>query len=200
MESPSAIVFAVVYALGRHALEPAPLALCALWLGHYIHRSFIFPFRMTSAKKPMPFTVAGLAIVFNVINAWLNARWISHLGSYPTSWLWDPRFLVGAVVFFVGMAVNIQSDNILFSLRKPGEQGYKIPQGGAYKLVSMPNYLGELIEWAAWAVASWSLAGVAFFVFTFANLVPRAVANHRWYKTKFAEYPKERRAVIPWIW
>jgi len=27
-----------------------------------------------------------------------------------------------------------------------------------------------------------------------------AIANHRWYREQFADYPKERRAVIPWIW
>jgi hypothetical protein len=200
MESPAALVFAGVYAIGRNALAPAPLALAALWLTHYVHRSFVFPFRMSSTKRPMPISVAAMAIVFNVINAYLNARWVSQFGAYPTSWLSDPRFVVGAVAFFIGMAINIQSDNILFSLRRPGESGYKIPQGGGYRFVSMPNYLGELIEWAAWSVASWSLAGVSFFVFTFANLVPRAVANHRWYQETFAEYPKERRAVIPWLW
>jgi hypothetical protein len=56
-----------------------------------------------------------------------------------------------------------------------------------------------LIEWAGWAVATWSLAGLAFFLFTFANLVPRAVANHRWYRSTFVDYPRERRAVIPWL-
>lgn len=200
MESPAALVFFGVYVAGRHRAEAAPLALCTLWLTHYIHRSFIFPLRMKSTQKPMPVSVAAMAIVFNVINAYLNARWISQLGSYPTSWLLDPRFVVGAVAFFAGMAINIQSDNILFSLRRPGEHGYKIPSGGAYRLVSMPNYLGELIEWGAWTVATWSLAGLAFFVFTFANLVPRAVANHRWYRETFSDYPKERRAVIPWLW
>jgi protein-S-isoprenylcysteine O-methyltransferase Ste14 len=200
MESPSAVAFAIIYALGRNALAPAPLALASLWLIHYVHRTFVFPFRMNSAKRPMPISVAAMAIVFNSINAYLNARWISELGNYSTAWFSDPRFVVGTIAFFSGMYINIQSDNILFSLRKPGESGYKIPKGGAYRFVSMPNYLGELIEWAAWAVASWSLAGVAFFVFTFANLVPRAVANHRWYRETFAEYPKERRAVIPWLW
>ena len=200
MESPAAIAFAAVYVRGRHAGELVPLALCALWLGHYVHRSFVFPWRLRSGKKPMPLSVAGMAIAFNVINAYLNARWISELGSYPRAWLGDPRFVAGVLAFVGGMAINIQSDNILFSLRRPGEQGYKIPHGGGYRLVSSPNYLGELIEWAGWAVATWSLAGVAFFVFTFANLVPRAVANHRWYRETFPEYPRERRAVIPWLW
>jgi protein-S-isoprenylcysteine O-methyltransferase Ste14 len=199
MESPAALAFLGVYVVGRHALDTTPLVLCAMWLTHYVHRAFVFPLRMRSAQKPMPISVAGMAIVFNVINAYLNARWISQLGDYSTAWLADPRFVAGALMFAAGMAINIQSDGILFSLRKPGESGYRIPHGGAYRFVSSPNYLGELIEWGGWAVATWSLAGLAFFLFTFANLVPRALAHHRWYRTTFPEYPKERRAVIPFL-
>jgi protein-S-isoprenylcysteine O-methyltransferase Ste14 len=199
MEAPASLLFLAIYAFGRNALAPAPLVLCALWQAHYLHRAFIFPLRMRSAKKPMPVSVALMAIVFNVPNAYLNARWISQLGDYPTSWLAQPQFLVGAALFVAGMAINIQSDGILFSLRRPGDSGYRIPEGGAYRFVSSPNYLGELIEWAGWAVATWSLAGLSFFVFTFANLVPRAISNHRWYRETFPDYPKQRRAVIPFL-
>lgn len=55
-------------------------------------------------------------------------------------WLFDPRFLVGSVIFFFGMAVNIHSDNILMNLREPGETGYKIPRGGMFEYVSSANY------------------------------------------------------------
>ena len=199
MESPAAIGFAVVYVLGQHAWEPMPLALAALWMAHYIHRSFIYPFRLKAAQKQMPIAVAAMAIVFNLINAYLNARWISHLGSYPDSAMLGWPFLLGVLGFAGGMALNLHSDAILFSLRKPGETGYSVPRGGGYRLVSMPNYLGELLEWASWAFATQSLAGLSFFVFTFANLVPRAVANHKWYQQTFPEYPKGRRAVIPWV-
>lgn len=199
MESPAALAFLAIYAMGRNALQTTPMVLCALWLTHYAHRSFVFPMRMRSAQKPMPISVAGMAIVFNVVNAYLNARWISQLGDYPTSWLADPRFGAGAAMFAAGMIINIQSDGILFSLRKPGETGYRIPHGGAYRFVSSPNYFGELIEWGGWAVATWSLAGLSFFLFTFANLVPRAVSNHKWYRDQFPDYPKERRAVIPYL-
>jgi steroid 5-alpha reductase family enzyme len=147
----------------------------------------------------MPAAVSLMAIVFNVINAYLNARWLSELGSYPRSWLADPRFLAGAALFLGGMALNISSDNTLFKLRKPGDEGYRIPHGGAYRWVSAPNYLGELIEWLGFALASWSLAGLAFFLFTFANLVPRAIANHKWYRHRFPDYPRERKAVIPFL-
>jgi protein-S-isoprenylcysteine O-methyltransferase Ste14 len=200
MESPAALVFLAVYLVGPHAAETTPLALCTLWMAHYLNRSFIFPFRLRSAHRPLPVAVTALAITFNSINAYLNARWISALGDYhSTAWLSDPRFLLGTLLFVGGMALNIQSDNILFGLRRPGESGYRIPEGGAYRLVSAPNYLGELIEWAGWALATWSLAGLAFFVFTAANLLPRALTHHKWYRATFPDYPPSRRAVIPWL-
>ncbi len=199
MESPAALAFACIYAVGANALEPVPLALAAMWLTHYVHRAFIYPLRLKGGQKPMPLSVAAMAITFNLLNAYVNARWISQLGHYERSWFMDPRFIIGVALFATGMAINISSDNVLFALRKPNETGYKIPYGGAYRWVSAPNYFGELIEWGAWALATWSLAGLSFFLFTAANLVPRAISHHRWYKQKFPDYPPERRAVIPWL-
>ena len=95
------------------------------------------------------------------------------------------------------MALNIHSDNILLRLRKSNDAEYSIPQGGAFRYVSCPNYLGEIIEWAGWAIATWSLAGFAFFIYAAANLAPRARSNHAWYRQRFSDYPAERRALIP---
>lgn len=199
MESPSALGFAAIFLTGRHALEPVPLVFAAMWLGHYGHRTFLYPRRMTKKVKHMPAAVSAMAVVFNVINAYLNARWVSELGTYSTAWLLDPRFLLGVALFAGGMALNITSDNALFALRKPGEDGYKIPFGGGYRFVTAPNYLGELIEWGGFALATWSLGGLAFFLFTCANLVPRAISHHRWYLAQFPDYPRDRKAVIPFL-
>ncbi|MGB0641280.1 MAG: 3-oxo-5-alpha-steroid 4-dehydrogenase, partial [Myxococcota bacterium] len=68
-----------------------------------------------------------------------------------------------------------------------------------YRYVSCPNYLGEMVQWIGWAIAMNSLAGVSFAVWTVANLLPRALTHHRWYRDKFAEYPAERKAVIPFV-
>ena len=35
------------------------------------------------------------------------------------------------VIFFVGMAINVHSDNVLINLRKPGEKGYGAPAHAA---------------------------------------------------------------------
>ena len=78
--------------------------------------------------------------------------------------------------------------------------GYSIPIGGLYKLVSCPNYLGETIEWTGYAITTNSLAGFAFAFYTFANLAPRAQHHHKWYKERFADYPANRKAYIPYFW
>jgi protein-S-isoprenylcysteine O-methyltransferase Ste14 len=89
---------------------------------------------------------------------------------------------------------------VLRNLRGPGETGYKIPRGGAYNWVSCPNYLGEIVEWLGWALATWSFGGLAFAAYTAANLVPRALANHRWYQKRFPDYPVQRKAILPFVW
>lgn len=87
-------------------------------------------------------------------------------------------FVAGVALFFVGMGINIHSDYTLLSLRKPGEKGYKIPRGGLFEYVSGANYFGECLEWAGFALASWSLVAAAFAVFTFSNIAPRGYKHH----------------------
>jgi steroid 5-alpha reductase family enzyme len=97
------------------------------------------------------------------------------------------------------MIINIQSDNILIRLRKSTELGYQIPKGGFFRFVSCPNFFGEIIEWTGFAIMAWSLPALSFAIWTFINLVPRGVDHHKWYKRKFGDYPKERKAVLPFL-
>jgi protein-S-isoprenylcysteine O-methyltransferase Ste14 len=97
------------------------------------------------------------------------------------------------------MVIHIQSDELLRNLRNTSGSGYKIPRGTLFKYVSCPNYLGEIIEWFGWALLTWSWAGLAFALFTVANLAPRALANHRWYQKQFPSYPPDRKALAPFL-
>lgn len=79
--------------------------------------------------------------------------------------------------------------------------GYKIPYGGMFNFVSAGNYASEILEWAGYAVAAGgALPATAFAVFAFANLSPRGWQHHQWYLKKFPDYPRSRKAVIPFIW
>lgn len=100
-------------------------------------------------------------------------------------------------MFVAGFVIHAHSDTLLRHLQR-GE--YVVPGGGMFRFVSSPNYFGEMVEWTGWAVATWSVAGLAFAVFTIANLLPRAVSDHRWYQKTFSEYPADRKILIPFLW
>lgn len=89
------------------------------------------------------------------------------------------HFIIGVLLFGLGMFINMHSDMLLRRLRKPGETAYKIPYGGAFNLVTgsvistleahfvAANYFGELTEWLGYTIAMWDVAALQFFVFTF---------------------------------
>lgn len=200
MESPSLITFVVLYAIGDQRSSPVAIVFLIMWIAHYAHRSFIYPFRLRSSRPSMTVSVIAMGAAFNVGNGYLNARYLFALGpDLRTSWLLDPRFIAGFVLFGLGYALNQHSDKVLIGLRSGGETGYKIPRGGGYRFVSCPNYLGEMVEWGGWALACWNPGATAFFIWTVANLAPRAVKTHRWYREQFADYPRERKALLPFL-
>ena len=176
----------------------AQLILAAMFLGHYTYRSFIYPFRIRGVgKKPI---VTGLmAVLFNSFNGSVNGWGVGHAAHLTEGWLTSPFFLIGVPLFFFGMWLNLNSDHILRNLRGPGETGYKIPQGGGFKFVTSPNYLGEIIEWTGFAIAACTFGAASFAIFTASNIGPRAFTHHKWYKQKFPDYPKDRKALVPFV-
>ena len=199
MEIPTVALFLPIYFSGDHAFEPIPLLLMAVFQFHYLNRTFVYPMRIRPGAKGAAIWVVAIAFFYQSVNSYVIARWISHYGDYGSWSLADPRLGVGLAVFAAGWWINTDSDRILRNLRKPGETGYKIPKGGMYRWVSSPNYLGEIVEWTGFAIASWSLAGAAFAIFTVANLAPRAWSNHTWYRQEFEDYPADRKALIPYV-
>lgn len=199
MELPSVAVFSLCWYLGDLSSTASTL-LGAMWLTHYVHRTFIFPARMRPGQARTAAVIVLMGMVFNTGNSYLNARWLYTLSpGYADSWLWDPRFLIGAALFVAGFVINYRADRALANLRKPGETGYKVPRGGLFEVVTCPNYFGELLEWTGFAIASWSLPAFAFVIWTFANLAPRAIAHRKWYREKFPDFPASRRALIPYV-
>jgi hypothetical protein len=169
------------------------------WVVHYAHRSLVYPYRARLLGKTMPVSIVLMAVLFNAVNSGLNGWWLFFVSDRDASWFLDPRFIAGAALFVTGFALNVQSDSILFGLRRPGETDYRIPHGAGFDYVSCPNYLGEILEWCGFALAVWSLPALSFAVWTAANLVPRALAHHRWYLERFPDYPRQRRAIVPFV-
>jgi hypothetical protein len=201
METPSWLNLTVCLLVRERPAGAAALVLYALWMGHYVYRSIVYPLSLTRTAHPWPVVVVLMGACFNLGNAYFSGRWLFAFGDMrATVWLTDPRFIAGIVVFFSGIAMNVWSDRVLKREKLAAGGGYVVPQGGLHRLVAAPNYLGEIVEWCGWALASWSLPGVSFVVWSVANLAPRAASHRAWYRRQFADYPSGRRRLVPWVW
>lgn len=181
------------------------VVMALLFLFHYFQRSFVFPF-LIKGKSVMPLSVILMGVTFNTLNAYMIGGWLFYVSPVDyyggVSWLMSPMFIVGCVIFFVGMAINWHSDYIIRHLRKPGDTGHYIPRGGMFRYVTSANYFGEFLEWCGFALLTFSVAGAVFALWTFANLAPRARKLHQRYEREFGdEYKKlNRKYILPYIY
>ena len=200
MELPALLVILVFVSNGPELQWPYDYFFVFLWSFHYINRSLIYPFRIKTHGKKMPVSVVVMAIAFNTINGFLNGYYFGHVPhEYTSDWHLEPRFIVGIALFVAGIFINLRSDNLLISLRNRYPGTYQIPRGFLFRYVSCPNFLGEIMEWLGFALMVWSLPALSFFVWTAANLIPRALDHHKWYLRTFSDYPHGRKALVPFL-
>lgn len=204
MESPAFITMLLLWVLSPRSTEPALMVMAGLFELHYFQRTFIFPLLMRGSNR-MPWVIILMGMLFNVVNSYMIGGWlfyVSPAGEYPVSWLYSPLFILGTIIFFAGMTVNINSDSIIRHLRKPGDTRHYIPRGGLFRYVTSANYFGEVLEWTGYAILTWSVGGLVFAVWTFANLAPRARQLHQRYIGEFGNEYKSlhRRYILPFIY
>ncbi len=204
MEAPVFVLMLGLCLCSPRRFDPVCLVLFGLFQLHYLNRAFIYPF-LLKGRSPMPLGIVLMGMTFNILNASMQGGWIFYFapeGFYTLSWLWSAPFIVGTLLFFLGMGINIHSDKIIRNLRPPGDRGHYLPRGGMFRYVSSANYFGEIVEWTGFAILTGSLAGATFAIWTFANLVPRANAIWHRYDELFGEQFRKLKLkrVIPFIY
>ena len=167
------------------------LVICPFVL-HYIHRTFIFPFMIQSSKNN-PLEITLMAFTFCLFNGFMINRSIfCQIIDYEEKIFWL-NYIFGLTTFGLGMYINIHSDYSMIKQRNANQDKtnkYIIP---------------ELTEWLGFFILSNSFSGLVFFISTFANLFPRAIQYHQWYKNKFKEdfstdkNLSERKAIVPFL-
>ena len=204
MESPVFIAMILLCVFSERSTNVVCLIFLILFEIHYFQRSFIFPF-LIRGKSVMPLSVILMGVVFNTLNALMQGGWIFYVSPenmYEISWLTTPQFIIGTLIFFVGMIINIHSDYIIRHLREPGDTKHYLPKKGMFKYVTSANYFGEFVEWCGFAILTWSLAGAVFALWTFANLAPRAARIYDNYKKEFGNEldTKKVKRILPFIY
>lgn len=217
MELPATLSFVFFYSRGANRFELVPLFFLLVWLIHYGNRGFVFPYLIRNPKgasASFSITIVLMGWLVTTLHGYLNSVYISALSPhFSPDWFTDPRFIIGITIYYVSFVLNIKSDAIVRNLRtleemERGDKVYRIPRGGLFRYVTNASYLTEITAFAGFAIATWSLGAVFILLVTVANLVPRAFANHRWYREKFDDYPPRAAragavspvdvAVCPW--
>ena len=105
MESPC-VVLMLVLAMGTwKSLNVVQFIFLSIWLTHYVHRTFIWPYKVNMTGKEMPLMIAVSAFFFNIINVSLQGYWIFYYASYALDWLESPAFIIGICIFIAGLYI-----------------------------------------------------------------------------------------------
>ena len=114
--------------------------------------------------------------------------------------------VLGVALFFVASVLQFQSHTILARLRKDKTGTvvtlkHSIPRGSLFNLLSCPHYFAEILIYLSMCLifngrsATWLM--VCCFVVL--NQIIVGLFNHQWYLDTFKDYPKNRKAVIPFL-
>ncbi|XP_051133846.1 polyprenol reductase 2-like [Andrographis paniculata] len=177
---PSAKLHLFGYIIGYFFYTAAGLSLCA----EHVPELFRFVSNLhEEGLRTFKFDPSRL------IDALIGFKWYMWLGAAIFSWGWIHQRNIHA---------------ILGSLRPSKEMinQHTIPRGDWFELVSSPHYFAEIVIYLGLVIASgcFDLTIWLLWDFVVANLTYAAAETHRWYLSKFDDYPKNRRAIFPFVY
>lgn len=117
-----------------------------------------------------------------------------------------PCHIIGLSLFIWSSYIQFDSHRLLANLRKDTSgkvytHQHSIPRGKWFDLVSCPHYMAEILIYLSIAIVMSGRSSTWWMVFVFVIINQLMVGkfNHSWYINTFRDYPKTRRAVIPYV-
>ncbi|KAI3863761.1 hypothetical protein MKW98_031353 [Papaver atlanticum] len=113
----------------------------------------------------------------------------------------DLKF-IGIALFLVGIVGSFYHHCILANLRKEksgADKGYKIPKGGLFGVVVCPHYLFEILTFIGISLMAQSLYPICFAIGDTCYLIGRSYVTRKWYLSKFPNFPKHVKALVPFV-
>lgn len=108
-------------------------------------------------------------------------------------------------LFLYGWLYQFKSNLILAGLRK-NEAGkvvtekHLMPRGGYFETVSSPHMFFEVVMYVAlFGLLYTNITSFYILIWVISNQVHNALMTHKWNKETFKNYPKERKAIFPYI-
>ncbi|XP_041975878.1 probable very-long-chain enoyl-CoA reductase art-1 [Aricia agestis] len=189
---------------GEVTSPPSSVATLATicWSAHYAKRLLetLFVHRFSHGTMPLR------NLFKNCSYYWLFTLYIAYHINHPLYTAPSNTYVVVGLAGFIVCELGNLSIHLLFkNLRPPGTKVRRIPKPDSnpftklFNLVSCPNYTYEVGSWIFFTIMTkCAPAGL----FTLAGLYQMAVwalGKHRNYKKEFPDYPKGRKAILPFI-
>lgn len=139
------------------------------------------------------FYAAQVLLVFR----YLHGMGIIYRDLKPENLLIDRDGYIKVTDF--GFAKKLNRGSVPQRKSKDDTVSYAIPSGGLFGYVTMPHYFCELIAWLGLACVTQQLNAFLTLADMTSYLAGRSAATTRWYKSKFPNYPPERKNLIPFL-
>lgn len=169
---------------------------------HYAKRLFetVFIHRFSHATMPI------LNLFKNCSYYWLFTAYVAYHVNHPQFTSPSPlQAFIGLGGFLLSELGNLSIHIALRDLRPPGTKERKIPYPTAnpltklFNFVSCPNYTYEFYSWFFFTVMTQCLPAGLFAAAGLYQMSVWALGKHRNYKKEFPNYPKRRKAILPFI-
>ncbi|GAW81126.1 3-oxo-5-alpha-steroid 4-dehydrogenase [Plasmodium gonderi] len=179
------------------------IQILSLWflLFHFLKREFESMFVHRFSNATMPIT----RVPINCGHYWVLCG--VNIGYYLFHPLYKPHCIETkpAIVYSIFIVLlileflNLKCHLILRNLRPRGTKNRGIPHGYGFSYISCANYFYESLIWIIFALIINTLTGYLFSIVATTQMAIWALKKHNNYKREFPNYPKNRKAIFPFI-
>lgn len=178
-----------------------------MWLNvlHFAKRLLetIFVHRFSHATMPIMnifknsfhyWVLSGVLFAGEIYSPWYSRK--------VSQWTFGQLEYVLVLIWIWAELSNLSTHITLKNLRPPGTKKRAIPFGYGFDApfsISCPNYFFETIAWLVVLFLSQSYACGIFFVAAVYQMFVWALKKHQNYRKEFKNYPKNRKAMFPFI-
>ncbi|KAK3933392.1 putative very-long-chain enoyl-CoA reductase art-1 [Frankliniella fusca] len=169
---------------------------------HYVKRLLETIFVHRFSKATMPF----FNLFKNCSYYWLFTAYVAYHVNHPKYTAPSVAWIYGGLALFVISELGNLSIHIaLRNLRPPGTKVRRIPvpTGNPFTLlfnfVSCPNYTYEFGSWVGFTIMTSCLPAGLFALAGMYQMSIWALGKHKAYKKEFPNYPKSRKAILPFV-
>jgi len=182
---------------GHHSLFQKILFVC--WMFHFVKRELETLFVHRFGNDTMPLVNLWKNCSYYWVSATAIAFTINH-PNFESSKIFSTFQQAGFILFVLGELGNGIAHLQLRYLRRENTRERRIPNGFLFEFVSCPNYTMEILLWIGFSLMCSCWTSWLFTCVGAIQMLFWAKKKHQRYRKEFPNYPKHRKALIPFIY